>query len=70
VTVYNMASVEFERFYSEFLPQFLSGCEGIDDSQKASLTANFKLEKVPTSCSWFIYIFKYFNLNWLIHGKL
>lgn len=46
VTIYNMASVEFNRFYSEYLPQFLSECEGLDDSQKAVLAANFKLEKV------------------------
>ena len=46
VTIYNMASVEFDRFYAEYLPQFLSGCEGLDDGQKAVLAANFKMEKV------------------------
>ncbi|XP_052781970.1 exportin-6-like isoform X2 [Mya arenaria] len=49
VTVYNMAAVNFERFYGEFLPQFLSGCEGIVASQKTMLSSNFKLEKdLPT----------------------
>ena len=46
VTVYNMASVDFEKFYSDFLPQFLAGCEGIDDTQKALLAQNFKIDKV------------------------
>ena len=46
VTVYNMASVDFEKFYSDFLPQFLTGCEGIDDTQKTLLAQNFKIDKV------------------------
>ena len=46
VTVYNMASVDFEKFYSEFLPQFLTGCEGIDDTQKNMLGQNFKIDEV------------------------
>lgn len=49
VIVYNMASVDFDRFYAEFLPQFLSGCEGLDPSQKHMLAQNFKVEKdLPT----------------------
>lgn len=49
VTVYNMASVDFEKFYSDFLPQFLTGCEGIDDTQKTLLAQNFKIDKdLPT----------------------
>lgn len=46
VSVYNMASVDFDKFYAEFLPQFLSGSEGLDDSQKNTLGQNFKIEKV------------------------
>ena len=46
VTVYNMASVDFDKFYTEFLPHFLSSCEGVDDSQKNMLGQNFKVEKV------------------------
>lgn len=46
VTIYNMASVEFDRFYAEYLPQFLSECEGLDDGQKSVLASNFKTEKV------------------------
>ena len=46
VSVYNMASVDFEKFYNEFLPQFLAGCEGIDDTQKALLAQNFKIDEV------------------------
>lgn len=45
VTIYNMASVDFDKFYAEFLPQFLAGCEGIDASQKTILGQNFKLDK-------------------------
>ena len=52
VTVYNMASVDFEKFYSEFLPQFLTGCEGIDDTQKNMLGQNFKIDEVE----WIFYI--------------
>ncbi|XP_053382051.1 exportin-6-like [Mercenaria mercenaria] len=49
VVVYDMASVDFDRFYAEFLPQFLSGCEGLDNGQKHMLGQNFKLEKdLPT----------------------
>ncbi|XP_064637974.1 exportin-6-like isoform X2 [Lineus longissimus] len=45
ITVYNMASVDFERFYSTFLPQFLTNCEGLDNNQKAILAQNFKMDK-------------------------
>ncbi|KAL5018253.1 hypothetical protein ScPMuIL_003975 [Solemya velum] len=45
VSVYNMASVDFDKFYADFLPQFLSGSEGLDDSQKNTLGQNFKIEK-------------------------
>ena len=53
VTVYNMASVDFEKFYSEFLPQFLTGCEGIDDTQKNMLGQNFKIDEVD----WIFFIY-------------
>ncbi|XP_060583375.1 exportin-6-like [Ruditapes philippinarum] len=49
VTIYNMASVDFDRFYSEFLPHFLTGCDGLDNGQKHMLGQNFKVEKdLPT----------------------
>lgn len=44
VTIYNMAAVDFDAFYSTFLPQFLQSCQGVDDTQKALLSHNFKLE--------------------------
>ncbi|KAI0232540.1 Exportin-6-A, partial [Lamellibrachia satsuma] len=44
VTVYNMASVDFDTFYACFLPTFLAGCDGIDASQKAVLAQNFKMD--------------------------
>ncbi len=46
VAVYNMAAVDFDAFYANFLPHLLTTCEGLDDNQKAVLAANFKLEKV------------------------
>ena len=46
ITLYNMAAVDFESFYSLFLPQFLGGCEGLTDSQKSELGKNFSSDKV------------------------
>ena len=46
VTVYNMASVDFDTFYACFLPTFLAGCEGVDATQKAILAQNFKIDCV------------------------
>ncbi|XP_070580061.1 exportin-6-like [Ptychodera flava] len=45
ITVYNMASVDFDSFYGSFLHQFLSACDGLDDSQKTILGTNFSLDK-------------------------
>ena len=46
ITVYNMASVDFDAFYSKFLPQFLASCEGLDVNQKTILRDNFKMDTV------------------------
>jgi hypothetical protein len=46
ISVYNMASVDFDCFYSTFLPQFLTNCEGLDNNQKSILAQNFKMDKV------------------------
>lgn len=46
ITLYNMAAVDFDSFYSAFLPRFLGGCEGLTDSQKTELGKNFTLDKV------------------------
>ena len=48
ITLYNMAAVDFDSFYSVFLPQFLGGCEGLTDSQKTELGNNFTPDKVIT----------------------
>ena len=48
ITLYNMAAVDFDSFYSVFLPQFLGGCEGLTDSQKTELGNNFTPDKVVT----------------------
>ena len=45
ITVYNMASADFEAFYSNFLPQFLQNSVGLDDNQKAILATNFNTEE-------------------------
>ena len=49
ITLYNMAAVDFDSFYSAFLPQFLGGCEGLTDSQKTELGNNFTPDKVGTT---------------------
>uniref|UniRef100_A0A3Q1BHI9 Importin N-terminal domain-containing protein n=1 Tax=Amphiprion ocellaris TaxID=80972 RepID=A0A3Q1BHI9_AMPOC len=45
LAIYNMASVDFDVFYSAFMPEFLNGCQGVDTSQRAVLARNFKLER-------------------------
>lgn len=45
-TIYNMASVEFNGFYSNFLPHFLQSIETLDSNQKTSLLQNFKRDTV------------------------
>lgn len=45
ITLYNMAAVDFDSFYSIFLPQFLGGCEGLTGSQKSELGKNFTPDK-------------------------
>lgn len=62
VTLYNMASVDFDRFYADYLRQFLSECEGLDDSQKAMLASNFKMEKVKDIS---VKLNDYFFINFL-----
>lgn len=48
LAIYNMASVDFDAFYSAFMPEFLNGCHGVDSSQRAVLARNFKLEQVSS----------------------
>ncbi|MEE6497274.1 hypothetical protein FKM82_002687 [Ascaphus truei] len=45
IAVYNMASVDFSTFFSAFLPEFLTGCQGLDSNQKGVLARNFKMER-------------------------
>ncbi|XP_040046387.1 exportin-6 [Gasterosteus aculeatus] len=45
LAIYNMASVDFDAFYSAFMPEFLNGCQGVDSGQRAVLARNFKLER-------------------------
>lgn len=46
IATYNMASVDFDGFYSAFLPEFLASCDGVDSNQKNVLARNFKMDKV------------------------
>ena len=46
VAIYNMACVDFDAFFSAFMPEFLNGCQGVDASQRSVLARNFKLERV------------------------
>ncbi|XP_037544857.1 exportin-6 [Nematolebias whitei] len=45
LAIYNMASVDFDAFYSVFMPEFLNGCHGVDTNQRSVLARNFKLEQ-------------------------
>lgn len=45
-TIYHMASVEFNAFYTNFLPHFLQTAESLDSNQKTSLLQNFKRDTV------------------------
>ncbi|XP_047213905.1 exportin-6-like [Girardinichthys multiradiatus] len=45
LAIYNMASVDFDAFYSVFMLEFLNGCQGVDTSQRDVLACNFKLEQ-------------------------
>ncbi|KAM4631697.1 exportin-6 isoform 1-T1 [Discoglossus pictus] len=45
IAVYNMASVDFSTFFSAFLTEFLTGCQGLDSGQKSVLARNFKMER-------------------------
>lgn len=57
VAIYNMASVDFDAFYSAFMPEFLTNCQGVDTSQRAVLARNFKLERVRKSFFTFCPLF-------------
>ena len=46
IVLYNMASVDFNAFFTSFLPHFLSSCDGLDENQKATLALNFSTESV------------------------
>ena len=49
IVVYNMASVDFDGFYSSYLPHLLGNCDGIYDSQRALLAQNFKVDTVGST---------------------
>lgn len=46
VTIYNMACVNLDNFYTSFLHQFLAECEGVTPDQKNVLHQNFTSDKV------------------------
>ncbi|XP_073218940.1 exportin-6 isoform X3 [Lepidochelys kempii] len=45
IAIYNMASVDFDSFYSAFLTEFLASCDGVDSNQKNVLGRNFKMDR-------------------------
>ncbi|XP_014398437.1 PREDICTED: exportin-6 [Myotis brandtii] len=45
IAIYNMASVDFDGFFAAFLPEFLTGCDGMDANQKNVLGRNFKMDR-------------------------
>ena len=58
ISIYNMASVDFDNFYTNFLPHFLSSCEGLAANQRSVLGQNFKLDKVGFLFFFFFFFFK------------
>ena len=46
VMLYNMAAVDFDTFYSQFLPQLVNNCDGLDENQRTILSCNFSMDKV------------------------
>uniref|UniRef100_A0A4W2GJS4 Exportin-6 n=1 Tax=Bos indicus x Bos taurus TaxID=30522 RepID=A0A4W2GJS4_BOBOX len=45
IAIYNMASVDFDGFFTAFLPEFLTSCDGVDANQKNVLGRNFKMDR-------------------------
>ncbi|CAG5121677.1 unnamed protein product, partial [Candidula unifasciata] len=66
ISVYNMAAVDFDVFFSDFLPQFLTSVEGIDNNQKSVLAKNFKTDRdLPSftqSVQRFVNDIRYYSL--------
>ncbi|CAL4098469.1 unnamed protein product, partial [Meganyctiphanes norvegica] len=49
ITIYNMASVEFETFFAAFVVHFLQNMEGLSNDQRSTLKENFKTDTdLPT----------------------
>lgn len=46
ITVYNMASVDFNTFFSAFVVHFLQNMDGLDNDQRTTLKENFKTDTV------------------------
>ncbi|KTG02443.1 hypothetical protein cypCar_00034690 [Cyprinus carpio] len=55
LALYNMAAVDFQAFYSSFLPEFLNGCQGLDPHQRTTLARNFRPERDLPSFSQGVY---------------
>ncbi|KAK3797258.1 hypothetical protein RRG08_030482 [Elysia crispata] len=66
ISVYNMAAVDFDAFFSDFLPSFLTSVEGIDDGQKTILAENFQIDRdLPSftqSVQRFVNDIRYYSL--------
>lgn len=46
ITVYNMAAVDFNTFFTAFVPHFLQNMDGLDTDQRTTLKENFKTDTV------------------------
>eukprot|EP00106_Octopus_bimaculoides_P006080 XP_014773522.1 PREDICTED: exportin-6-like [Octopus bimaculoides] len=66
ISVYNMASVDFDNFYTQFLPNFLNSCDGLAADQRTVLGQNFKMDKdMPSftqSVNRFVNDLRYYRL--------
>jgi hypothetical protein len=54
VTIYNMATVNFDYFFSTFLPEFIRGIEGITDQQREILLTNFMQNHDKVRCNIYV----------------
>ena len=66
MAIYNMSSTDFPVFFGKFVPQFLSGVEKLDDSQRQILADSFQpvtdLPSFQASLDRFINDLRYYQL--------
>ncbi|RXN01668.1 Exportin-6, partial [Acipenser ruthenus] len=70
LAVYNMASVDFDGFYSAFLPEFLNSCQGVDSNQRTVLGRNFKMDRRFQVSERTLIAVKLDGVQWRLVGQI